>query len=100
MRQFLRGLGVRLEGGGAVVRQARVTALADSAGPGELAALVAEASGLGELVLLSEQAAAAAMQAGAMQAGCLCCGVLGGRGRRSEATAATAPRSLASTNPI
>ncbi|PSC67424.1 chromosome segregation SMC [Micractinium conductrix] len=47
VRQFLRGLGVRLEGGGAVVRQARVTALADSARPGELAALVAEASGLG-----------------------------------------------------
>jgi hypothetical protein len=47
VRDFLRGLGSALDSGAAVVRQARVTALADSASPAELAALVAQASGLG-----------------------------------------------------
>lgn len=47
VRAFLRGLGICLDSPAAVIRQARVTALADSNDPADLAALVAEASGLG-----------------------------------------------------
>jgi hypothetical protein len=47
VRAFLRGLGICLDSPAAVIKQARVTALADSNDPADLAALVAEASGLG-----------------------------------------------------
>ena len=48
VREFLRGLGVCLDSAAAVIRQARVTTLADSATPADLAAVVSDASGLGE----------------------------------------------------
>ena len=48
VREFLLGLGVCLDSAAAVIKQARVTSLADSASPADLAAVVAEASGLGE----------------------------------------------------
>ncbi|KAL4854573.1 hypothetical protein ACK3TF_004733 [Chlorella vulgaris] len=41
VREFLRGLGLALDSGAAVVRQARVTALADSASPAEFACCIA-----------------------------------------------------------
>jgi hypothetical protein len=47
VRAFLRGLGICLDSPAAVIKQAHVTALADSNDPADLAALVAEASGLG-----------------------------------------------------
>ena len=48
VREFLRALGVCLDGSSAVIRQAQVTSLADDNSPASLAAVVAEASGLGE----------------------------------------------------
>lgn len=49
VRQFLQALGISLNNAAAVIRQSRVTALADSASPADLAAVVADASGLGAL---------------------------------------------------
>ncbi|PRW20630.1 putative polyamine transporter isoform A [Chlorella sorokiniana] len=57
VRDFLRGLGISLESGAAVIKQAQVTRLADANSPTDLAALVAEASGLGRW---NEEVAAAA----------------------------------------
>ncbi|KAL4425175.1 hypothetical protein ABPG75_009191 [Micractinium tetrahymenae] len=73
VRDFLRSLGASLEGGACVIRQARVTALADSAGPAELATLVAEASGLGrwneEVAAATEEAKRTRKALGEVQAG-------------------------------
>jgi hypothetical protein len=48
LQEFLRSVGVCLESIGAVVKQAQVTRLADLNSPADLAAVVADASGLGE----------------------------------------------------
>ena len=51
VRDFLRSLGLCLDSPAAVIKQAAVTRLSDANSPSDLAAVVAEASGLGELVL-------------------------------------------------
>lgn len=58
-QEFLRGLGICLDSAGAVVKQAQVTRMADLNSPTELAAVVADASGLGApSTLLTWQAGA------------------------------------------
>ncbi|GAB4823225.1 hypothetical protein N2152v2_010271 [Parachlorella kessleri] len=47
IKEFLRSVGISVDSSGAVIKQAQVTRLADLNSPAELAAVVADASGLG-----------------------------------------------------
>ena len=49
-QEFLRSVGISVDSSGAVIKQAQVTRLADLNSPAELAAVVADASGLGKCI--------------------------------------------------
>ena len=50
LQEFLRSVGISVDSSGAVIKQAQVTRLADLNSPAELAAVVADASGLGKCI--------------------------------------------------